>query len=141
MSFSAPLMMPSKSLPRRDISITDIPPVPLKLHSSSCAFISTVYGKQHGPAPKFTFLPSPIVPEGLVETFPPDHVYTVGFGASLALFTWQETSPFAKKSTICLAAAPAQLLLASAVWAPIFFGVQCTCFAKRSPSFAAHAAV
>ena len=39
------------------------------------------------------------------------------------LLTRYFSLPFTKKSTICLAAAIPALILASAVWAPIFFGV------------------
>ena len=40
------------------------------------------------------------------------------------LFTWNFVSPSLKKALICLAAAIPALMLASAVWAPIFFGVE-----------------
>ena len=39
------------------------------------------------------------------------------------LFTWKRVQPVAKKSTIWRAAARPALMLASAVWAPIFLGV------------------
>ena len=39
------------------------------------------------------------------------------------LFTWKRVLPFWMKSTICLAAAMPALMFASAVCAPIFFGV------------------
>ena len=40
------------------------------------------------------------------------------------LFTWNFVSPSLKKALICLAAAMPALVLASAVCAPIFFGVE-----------------
>ena len=44
-------------------------------------------------------------------------------GMSGYLFTWNLVQPSLKKALICLAAAMPALVLASAVWAPIFLGV------------------
>ena len=52
------------------------------------------------------------------------------------LFTWNLRFPVAKKSTIWRAAARPAFMLASAVWAPIFFGVAKT----RRPNFSCRAA-
>ena len=52
------------------------------------------------------------------------------------LFTWNLRLPVAKKSTIWRAAARPAFMLASAVWAPIFFGVAKT----RRPNFSCRAA-